>query len=307
MSRILVVVSTAAALGVLAACEGGSAPARPDGTAAASGTAATGGTAGAGARELVERGRIEAEIDSALHRLSVLADSVDALFRPVPLLTPGQEATFRRFGNDAQLARARALGVRASDAAGRAAALREGRLVRLEDSTPLWVVRELAHSEPLVTPDARALLAEAARRFQQRLGRMGVPAYRLEVTSALRTAESQSALRATNPNAAAGQSTHEYGTTLDVAYASFAAPDSIDYGAPAGGMAWLGARLEPVAAAVLESVAARNSRELQAILGLVMAELQAEGLAMVTLERQQPVYHFTVARRIEAREATGDE
>jgi hypothetical protein len=29
-----------------------------------------------------------------------------------------------------------------------------------------------------------------------------------------------------------------------------------------------------------------------------MAELQAEGAAMVTLERQQPVYHFTAARRL---------
>jgi hypothetical protein len=48
---------------------------------------------------------------------------------------------------------------------------------------------------------------------------------------------------------------------------------------------------------MLETAAARKSRELQALLGHVLSELQRSGDVLVTLERQQPVYHITVARR----------
>jgi hypothetical protein len=246
----------------------------------------------------VEQARVAAAMDTALQRVGAMADSVDALFRPVPLLTPGQEAVFNRFPNAAQLQRARSLGVRAGTQAEHEAAVGAGRLVRLEDSTQYWVVRELTHSEPYVTPDARALLLEIGRRFHSRLDAMGMPRYRMEVTSVLRTAASQAELRRVNPNAALGESTHEYGTTLDVTYASYAAPAELGVDVGADDMPWLRTRLETVAAALLETVAARNALELRAILGLVMIDVQNDGLAMVTLERQQPVYHFTVARRI---------
>ena len=42
---------------------------------------------------------------------------------------------------------------------------------------------------PLVTPDARGMLMELGRRFQARLDRLGLPRYRMKVTSALRTDE----------------------------------------------------------------------------------------------------------------------
>ena len=47
-----------------------------------------------------------------------------------------------------------------------------------------------------------------------------------------------------------------------------------------------------------ESVSARKSRELGAIFSEVLAEAQAEGLALVIYERQQTVYHVTVARAL---------
>jgi hypothetical protein len=254
----------------------------------------------AAATDVVQRAQVEGVLSDALERVQAVADSVDALFRPVPLLTPAQEAVFQRYGNAQQLARAQSLGVQPRDAAAREAAVQAGRLVVLEDSTALWVVRELTHSEPLLTPDARALLVMIGERFQSRLADLGAPAYRVEVTSVLRTAESQAELRRTNPNAAAGQSTHEYGTTLDIAYNAFAAPAAPDLDLDTAGAPWLQPYVDAVAAALLETVAARNGMELRAILGMVMAELQAEGAAMVTLERQQPVYHFTVARRLVA-------
>jgi hypothetical protein len=248
--------------------------------------------------DLVSRQRVEAALDDALRRVGVVTDSLDALLRPVPLLTPAQEGVFRRYGNAQQLERARALGVRPASSAALEELRRAGRLVALEDTTAHWVVRRLEHSEPFVTPDARALLEEIGERFHRRLAGLGLPPFRLEVTSVMRTASSQDALRAVNPNAAMGESTHEYGTTLDVAYASFAAPADHGLEFALGEVSWLEPRVAGIAAAMLETVAARNSRELQAILGGVMAEVQAEGLAMVTLERLQPVYHFTVARRL---------
>jgi hypothetical protein len=240
-------------------------------------------------------GRTREILEAALLDITARADSVDDVLQPVPLLTPAQESALRRHSNAEQLARARTLGLRPADSTALAAARADGRLVELEDSTALWVVRELDHSVALVLPATRALLQEIGERFQQRIGALGLPPYRLEVTSVLRTAESQADLRAVNPNAAAGTSTHEYGTTLDIAYSSYAAPADA-YTAAHEGPEWLGVYLDRIAAAVLEAAAARKSRELQAILGEVLIDLQNGGAVMVTLERQQPVYHLTVTR-----------
>lgn len=220
-----------------------------------------------------------------------LADSVESLLRPVPLLTPGEEAALRT-SNAAQLVRARRLGEHVADSASLERLIGAGALVQLEDSTQWWVVRELDHSLAYVTPDVVLLLEQIGRRFQEALGEMGLPRYRLEVTSVLRTPAGQAALREGNVNAAAGTSTHEYGTTLDIAYESYAAPP-VDAAVRAGDVGWLAERIRTLA---LERVAAVKSRELQKLLGGVLRDMQAEGLLLVTLERQQPVYHLTVAR-----------
>jgi hypothetical protein len=48
----------------------------------------------------------------------------------------------------------------------------------------------------------------------------------------------------------------------------------------------------------LESVSARKSREIGAVFSQVLEEAQREGIALVIYERQQTVYHLTVARRL---------
>ncbi|MGH7447767.1 MAG: DUF5715 family protein, partial [Longimicrobiales bacterium] len=240
----------------------------------------------------------ERVLDDAFASIAELTDSIDDLLRPVPLLTPGEESALRRYGNEVQLARARVLGARPADTAELEALRSAGRLVELEDSTELWAVRELEHSMPLLTPDAHALLTRIAQQFQQRLVEMGLPRYRVEITSVLRTAASQADLRQTNPNAAAGASTHEYGTAFDIAYSSFAAPHDPQLDIDASAVPWLVPRIDHVTSALLETAAARKSRELQAILGKVLLDLQRRGDVLVTLERQQPVYHITAARRL---------
>ncbi|HUH13900.1 MAG TPA: DUF5715 family protein [Longimicrobiales bacterium] len=231
-----------------------------------------------------------------LERSHALAKAVADTLKPVPLIRPAQENALRRFDNAAQLRRGRQLGI--ASGAPVEALVAEGSLVQLEDSTRWWVVRELDASAPYVTPDAYALLEEIGRRFQARMEAMGLPLFRIEITSALRTAADQAALRRTNPNAAAGTSTHELGTTVDVAYTSFPAPAATPDGLVPEDAGESRPLLEAVAALALDAAAARKSRELQAILAEVLQELQDEGAVMVTLERLQPVFHMTVARRM---------
>lgn len=247
----------------------------------------------------------EAALRGTLERAHALADSIEEKLRPLPLMRPADEAALRRYGQSVQLPRARALGVRAADEAELEALTRAGRLVPLEDSTRFWVLRDLRSSRALVTPDTKVLLERIGDAFQARLEGMGIPPYRLEITSALRSAADQARLRRSNVNAASGVSTHEYGTTVDIAYTAYAPPHELPEGIVEAGDApsWMAPYLDAVARPVLESVSARKSRELQAILGEVLREAQSDGLVLVTLERLQPVYHITVGRRL----AGGDE
>lgn len=244
----------------------------------------------------ISENEVDVALSDALGAARAGADSVIAALQPVALMTPGQEAQLRRYDNAQHLARARALGARATDAAERARFIADGRLIRVPDTTALFVVRDTDPENALLVPAAYALLEEVARRFQAEMEQRGLPPYRLEVSSILRSAEEQAALRRTNPNAAGGTSTHEFGTTLDIAYESFAAPAELPAAYVAREPAWLAAHTELAARALLERAAARKSRELTAILGGVLRELQAEGQVYVTLERQQPVFHITVAR-----------
>ena len=251
-------------------------------------------------RAAAQRGgtAVESAFTRELARIQARADSVDAIFQPLPLLRPQQESALRRFDNDAQLVAARRLGIPANTA--RQAVERmvaDGRMARLADSTEHWVVRKLDHSSPYLTRDGAAAVRDIAQRFQRALASRGLPAYRLEVTSALRSAEDQAGLRTENVNAAAGESTHQYGTTFDIAYSAFAPPARPIVAPSLPEARWLEPHLAWVAATLAETVAARRSRESMAILGNVLLEIQGEGKIMVTLERLQPVYHVTVARR----------
>lgn len=259
-----------------------------DGTGAATGEG--------GGRSGSIRAEVEAALQRGMSRIAARSDSADDILLPLPLLTSAEEAGLRRYLSEQQLQRARALGVPRPASSDLERLQREGRLVLLEASAPHWVVGQLDLSAAFVTPDARALLAELGERFHRRLAAMGLPLFRFEISSALRTSDDQAELRRTNPNAARGVSTHEYGTTVDVLYSRFAAPESLDDWVDAGGVPWLEGHLRDIAVIAAERVAGRRAHELKAILGHVLLEMQREGRVMVTLERQQPVYHMTVAR-----------
>jgi hypothetical protein len=224
------------------------------------------------------------EIDTAVQRLPGLIGSI--------------RRDTRRHLNAAHVAAARRSGVGpVRDSAHLAALARSGDLVPLPDSTRWWVLRDLDQSVPYVTPGTRATLEEIGRRFHARLDERGLPPFRLDVTSVLRTSRQQAALRRRNANATGTTSSHQFGTTLDIAYLSFAAPDSLDHPSlmppPAP---QLTDTLRNRLMTRLDTLATRHAPHIEGELGAVLQELQRDGALMMLRERSQPVFHVTVAR-----------
>ena len=234
---------------------------------------------------------VESALDGALREVGRTAGSAERILNPLPVMTPGQEDALRRFLASSHLRQARVLGVRVGDEGMLDSLLAAGALVPLEEGGELWVVRDEV-SRPVVVPEMQALLDTLGIRFQRRLEEIGVPPYRIEVTSALRTTEDQARLRESNGNAAAGVSTHEFGATVDLSYAAFAPPAEFPGSLPPEGDP-LHPVMDRLADLALESVSARKSRELGRIFAEVLLEAQDEGLALVTYERQQTVYPVT--------------
>ena len=243
---------------------------------------------------LVEIERVMAE---TIRRADRLADGADRILGPRPVMTPVEEDALRRFQNGVHVARARTLAVRVTSEAMTDSLVAAGRLVELEDSTEHWIVRRGA-SPAYVVPDLRTLLGVVGQRFQERLAALDLPPYRLEITSALRTSDRQQELREDNANAAAGVSSHEFGVTVDVSYAAFAPPAERPEEILTDVPSELRPHMERFVDLAFESVSARKSRELGAIFSRVLQEAQTEGLALVIYERQQTVYHLTVARAL---------
>jgi hypothetical protein len=231
------------------------------------------------------------EVDAARLRVAARADSARRALIQVRGLTREERAELRQDVNARQVAVAQSLGVRARDEAEIQRLVREGRLVALEDSTEHWVLRDLTYSVPYVTPDTRAMLVEVGRRFHERLDSLGLPRYRMEVTSVLRTPETQAELKSRNSNAARDVSAHEFGTTLDVAHVRFAPP-------AASALPAEPAQVRAEEAAMLEEVGKQGASALQAELGRVLAEMRDERKLRVMMERRQAVYHMTVAQRM---------
>lgn len=258
----------------------------------------------AGEREAARRAALDAAEARALDQVQARLDSVDAILEQQPPLSSDERYQLRQYLNAKQVEAARRLGVDPPrDTAEVRALLRDAALVALEDSTRYWTVRKLTHSFPYVTDDAHGMLEELGRRFQDRLDSLGLPPYRFEITSALRTAELQQALRGGNPNASRTTSSHEFGTTVDIAYRAFsppvqpegvpvAFPDSLDL-EPAA-REELMEQLAQEEAERLEELASERASNLKGVLGHVLEAMQEEGANLPLHERSQAVFHVTV-------------
>ena len=218
-------------------------------------------------------------------------DSANRKLMRVPALSRHERGELRHDVSAVQIEPARRLGIRPGTPLQQL--IVSGQVVMLPEATSLWVLRDLNYSVPYLVPSAEAMLEEICHRFHARLDSLGLPRFRLEVTSVLRTADSQAALRRRNRNAAPDESAHEFGTTFDIAYRKFAPP--MDDGTGAEPLP-----LGPLARITSDSLwmltARQRGVELQAVLGRVLQEMRLEGKLLTRMERSQPVYHTTVAR-----------
>jgi hypothetical protein len=230
--------------------------------------------------------QVQAALDERLAEAAAAAQRLPGLIGSI-------RRDMRRYLNDDHVAAAQRAGVGpVRDSAHVAQLVSTDALVQLPDSSEWWVLRELDQSLPYVTPATRAALEEIGRRLHARLAQHGLPPFRMDITSVLRTGEQQDALRRRNRNASRTTSSHEFGTTFDIAYLSFAAPQVI--ADPPGGR--LDARLRVYAATQLDTLGTRYAPHLEGELGAVLQELQRDGVLMTVRERSQPVFHVTVVR-----------
>jgi hypothetical protein len=277
--------------GTLLGCGGEDGGTNASQGAAASGLEAAGASAPAAPPNAAADARLRESAEASLAE-------IEAAARRRPGLIASIRVDMRRHLNATHVAAARNNGVGpVRDSTHLAALVQRGALVQLPDSTEWWVLRELNQSLPYVTPGTKAALEEIGRRFHARLDEHGLPPFRLDVTSVLRTDQQQAALRRRNPNASQTTSSHEFGTTLDIAYLSFAAPKVLDersLGAASGDQP--GPDLRAELTARLDTLGTRYAPHLEGELGAVLQQLQRAGMVLTLRERTQPVYHITVAR-----------
>jgi len=130
-----------------------------------------------------------------------------------------------------------------------------------------YYVDHLTHSFPYLVPEAAKLLSDIGRGFCDSLQARGGGAYRIKVTSVLRTPATVRKLRRVNRNAT-GESTHTYGTTFDISYSKFVCDDA--------------------------SAPHRTFEDLKNLLAEVLYRLREQGRCYVKYEVKQSCFHVTV-------------
>lgn len=165
--------------------------------------------------------------------------------------------------NHVQLAAARLIGIRPVQTM--ADIWQPDRPLRRIESCEYYLVDELTHSMPYLVEEAAGLLDDIGQAFHDSLQSRGGGAYRLKITSVLRTPASVARLRRRNANAVE-ESTHLYGTTFDISYAKFICDnDSLP----------------------------RSQEDLKNLLGEVLYDLKQAERCYIKYERKQACFHIT--------------
>lgn len=223
----------------------------------------------------------------------------------VPTLTAREQTLLRRSLNARHVATARRMGIPPPADREALAAEEERGTLKYVATTPAYYVRGMRYGVPYATPDAVALLDLMGNRFHERLTDLDLPPYRFTVSSILRTGEDQAALRRVNRNAAAGTSSHSFGTTFDVPYLRYShatgtadSARNLTADLPRPVARFIRPRFENALQEHYKGLAIRHERQLKALMGRVLIELEDEGTLIVVMERGQPVYHITVAENL---------
>ena len=231
-------------------------------------------------------------------RFAAHLEEREARYLKVPLLTNQQRGQLRRSRNAAHVETGRRLGV--ASVAKREDVLNEATSAGLVeiDGSPYYWVGNLTHSVPYVTPDAAAVLDSIGVRFQAKLAEYGLPPYKYYISSVLRTQEDQASLRRINVNASRTTSSHEFGTTFDIQFRRYR------YGGDPATELWepaypfLATEFTEELEAFYDSTTELYPSRLLSLLAETLIELEDEGLLITVMERRQPVFHTTVAKRL---------
>lgn len=141
-------------------------------------------------------------------------------------------------------------------------------LVKITNSRN-YVVKRLTHSHPYLTPEAAELINDLGKRFRKKLKENDLGNYAYQISSLLRTEESQKGLSRTNRNASPNTS-HLYGTTFDIAYNNVVKRP----------LPWM--KVEVADARVIK------------LLSEAIGELRSEGRCVVVTEKHETCFHITV-------------
>lgn len=141
-------------------------------------------------------------------------------------------------------------------------------LVEIE-TCDYYVVDKLTHSHPYLVPDAAKLLEDIGKRFQEKLEEHNLKKRYYQVTSLLRTGESQRKLGRSNYNASSNSS-HLYGTTFDITYARVFRKPKLQ-----------------------EDLEIEDGPAIK-LLSEAIGELRKEGRCVVVTERRERCFHITV-------------
>lgn len=92
----------------------------------------------------------------------------------------------------------------------------QGKLVKVKQRGYGYRIDDLTHSHPHLVPKGRNTLNEIAREFVKQTGQNF-----FVVTSMTRTEADQNRLRNINPNASSNDSSHSFGSAIDISYVRF--------------------------------------------------------------------------------------
>lgn len=92
----------------------------------------------------------------------------------------------------------------------------QGKLVKVKQRGYGYRIDNLTHSHPYLVPKGRTILNEMAREFVSKTGQNF-----FVVTSMTRTAADQDRLRNVNSNASSNDSSHSFGSAIDISYVRF--------------------------------------------------------------------------------------
>jgi hypothetical protein len=198
---------------------------------------------------------------------------------PEPLLYPYDVGTVRvdryRDLNEKHVAFAKAQGISGFTTEqelleGADTMVKEGKLVKISDNN-FYVLKELTHSHPYLTPEAAKLPDEIGLRFRKKLEEKGLDKCYFQVSSLLRSNENQRRLSRSNFNASSNTS-HLYATTFDITYNKVVKKPNPQE------------RIEVVDGPAMK------------LLSETIGELRNEGRCLVVTERREACFHITSTR-----------